>query len=57
MPAMILEEVMLHLPGGAQGDLSRLVARIDVEFVRRTLPHPGPENAFTVGGLVVVKDP
>ena len=45
-----LEEVMLHLPGGARTDLGRLIARIDDEFERRTLPNPGPPNAFTVGG-------
>lgn len=45
-----LEEVMLHLPRGARRDLGRLIARIDDEFERRTLPNPGPVNAFTVGG-------
>ncbi|MFD4754348.1 hypothetical protein [Streptomyces sp. NPDC058426] len=45
-----LEEVMLHLPHGARRDLGRLVARIDDEFERRTLPDPGPVNAVTVGG-------
>ncbi|MFJ7126129.1 hypothetical protein [Streptomyces sp. NPDC098101] len=37
-----LEEVMLHLPLGARRDLGRLVARIDEEFERRTLPNPRP---------------
>ncbi|MDH6544853.1 hypothetical protein [Streptomyces sp. SPB4] len=45
-----LEEVMLHLPRGARRDLGRLVARIDDEFERRTLPNPWPVNASTVGG-------
>ncbi|MFE9139533.1 hypothetical protein [Streptomyces sp. NPDC007355] len=31
---------MLHLPPGAQRDLGRLIARIDAEFERRTLPEP-----------------
>src|SRR6478609_1487082 len=37
-----LEEAMLHLPRGARTDLGRLIARIDDEFERRTLPNPGP---------------
>ncbi|MFE7572130.1 hypothetical protein ACFU76_35165 [Streptomyces sp. NPDC057539] len=45
-----LEEVLLHLPSGARRDLGQLIARIDDEFERRTLPNPGPVNAFTVGG-------
>lgn len=31
---------MLHLPPGAKRDLGRLIARIDEEFERRTLPEP-----------------
>lgn len=45
-----LEEAMLYLPRGARRDLGRLIARIDDEFEHRTLPSPGPVNAFTVGG-------
>jgi hypothetical protein len=33
-----LEWAMLHLPPGAKRDLGRLMARIDKEFQRRTLP-------------------
>jgi hypothetical protein len=44
-----LEEAMLHLPLGARRDLGRLIARIDGEFERRTLPNSAPVNAFTVG--------
>ncbi|MFB7905980.1 hypothetical protein ACFXPX_18350 [Kitasatospora sp. NPDC059146] len=35
-----LEWAMLHLPPGAKRDLGRLIARIDEEFERRTLPEP-----------------
>ncbi|MFJ6373748.1 MULTISPECIES: hypothetical protein [Streptomyces] len=35
-----LEWVMRHLPPGAKRDLGRLIARIDQEFERRTLPEP-----------------
>ncbi|MCX5397732.1 hypothetical protein [Streptomyces sp. NBC_00102] len=35
-----LEQAMLHLPPGAKRDLGRLVARIDAELERRTLPEP-----------------
>ncbi|MEU8773460.1 hypothetical protein [Streptomyces sp. NPDC048606] len=45
-----LEEAMLHLPRGARRDLGRLIARIDEEFERRTLPNPAPGTASTVGG-------
>ncbi|MFF2525696.1 hypothetical protein [Streptomyces liangshanensis] len=45
-----LEEAMRHLPRGARHDLGRLVARIDDEFERRTLPDPGLPRASTVGG-------
>ncbi|MFF5705502.1 hypothetical protein ACFY7H_23860 [Streptomyces sp. NPDC012794] len=45
-----LEEAMLHLPCGARRDLGLLIARIDDEFERRTLPSPGPVNDFTEGG-------
>ncbi|MBT2396608.1 hypothetical protein [Streptomyces sp. ISL-100] len=44
-----LEEAMLRLPRGAQRDLGRLIARIDDEFERRTLPDPGPVNERRVG--------
>ncbi|GEB57000.1 hypothetical protein SGA01_26050 [Streptomyces gardneri] len=46
----VLEEVMLHLPHGARHDLGRLIARIDDEFERRTLPDPGPVIDWTEGG-------
>ncbi|OLZ65558.1 hypothetical protein AV521_31370 [Streptomyces sp. IMTB 2501] len=45
-----LEEAMLRLPRGARRDLGLLIARIDDEFERRTLPDPGPVNEWTVGG-------
>ncbi|MFD8013551.1 hypothetical protein [Streptomyces sp. NPDC058955] len=45
-----LEEVMLHLPYGARRDLGRLIARIDDEFERRTLPDPGPVGEGKEGG-------
>ncbi|KOX28606.1 hypothetical protein ADL06_13510 [Streptomyces sp. NRRL F-6491] len=45
-----LAEVMLHLPHGARRDLGRLIARIDDEFERRTLPDPGPVSDWTEGG-------
>ncbi|MFE0641166.1 hypothetical protein ACFW2Y_06080 [Streptomyces sp. NPDC058877] len=35
-----LEQAVLRLPSGAQRDLGRLIARIDAEFERRTLPEP-----------------
>ncbi|MER6345100.1 hypothetical protein ACWC10_06000 [Streptomyces sp. NPDC001595] len=35
-----LERAMLLLPPGAERDLGRLIARIDAEFERRTLPEP-----------------
>ncbi|MFB7368251.1 hypothetical protein ACFC0D_00140 [Streptomyces sp. NPDC056222] len=45
-----LEEAMLHLPHGARRDLGRLIARIDDEFERRTLPNPWQANDRTAGG-------
>ncbi|WP_455361478.1 hypothetical protein [Streptomyces sp. SYSU K21746] len=45
-----LEQAMLHLPRGARRDLGRLIARIDDEFERRTLPDPGPASDWMVGG-------
>ncbi|MGW0291032.1 hypothetical protein [Streptomyces tuirus] len=44
-----LAEVLRYLPGGARADLGRLVARIDAEFERRTLPDPGPASEWTAG--------
>ncbi|WMD06179.1 hypothetical protein [Streptomyces sp. FXY-T5] len=44
-----LDEVLRHLPGGARVDLGRLVARIDAEFERRTLPDPGRTSERTAG--------
>ncbi|MEU6474273.1 hypothetical protein ABZ927_30005 [Streptomyces massasporeus] len=44
-----LDEVLRHLPGGARADLGRLVARIDAEFERRTLPDPGWASEWTAG--------
>ncbi|MFI2738798.1 hypothetical protein [Streptomyces sp. NPDC018711] len=35
-----LERAMRHLPPGAQRDLGRLIAHIDEELQRRTLPEP-----------------
>jgi hypothetical protein len=36
----VLEQALLHLPCGARRDVGRLIARIDAEFERRTLPEP-----------------
>jgi hypothetical protein len=44
-----LDEVLRRLPAGARRDLGRLVARIDAEFERRTLPDPGPVSDWAVG--------
>ncbi|MFJ3932013.1 MULTISPECIES: hypothetical protein [unclassified Streptomyces] len=44
-----LDDVMRHLPEGARADLGRLVARIDAEFERRTLPDPGRVPVSTAG--------
>ncbi|OPC78434.1 hypothetical protein B4N89_35845 [Embleya scabrispora] len=44
-----LEKVLRRLPEGARKDLGRLVARIDTEFERRTLPDPGPAVMWTAG--------
>ncbi|WP_311774553.1 hypothetical protein [Streptomyces sp. AK010] len=44
-----LDEVLRYLPGGARVDLGRLVARIDAEFERRTLPDPGRASEWTAG--------
>ncbi len=44
-----LDEVLRHLPGGARVDLGRLVARIDAEFERRTLPDPDWASEWTAG--------
>ncbi|GGV82368.1 hypothetical protein GCM10010228_56720 [Streptomyces massasporeus] len=44
-----LDEVLRYLPGGARVDLGRLVARIDAEFERRTLPDPGWASEWTAG--------
>ncbi|WP_053800239.1 hypothetical protein [Streptomyces rimosus] len=44
-----LEEVLRHLPRGARADLGRLVARIDTEYERRTLPDPGWVPEWTAG--------
>ncbi|KJK38284.1 hypothetical protein UK15_18010 [Streptomyces variegatus] len=44
-----LEVALRHLPGGARADLGRLVARIDAEFERRTLPKPGRVSEWTAG--------
>ncbi|MFB7360709.1 hypothetical protein [Streptomyces hydrogenans] len=48
-----LEEVMRHLPHGARRDLGRLIAHIDDEFERRTLPDPGPVSDWTVSDWTV----
>ncbi|MFJ5938894.1 hypothetical protein [Streptomyces sp. NPDC093071] len=45
-----LEKVMLHLPLGARRDLGRLIARIDEEFERRTLPNPRPVRVRALDG-------
>ncbi|MFD5743336.1 hypothetical protein ACFXJM_13670 [Streptomyces massasporeus] len=44
-----MDEVLRYLPGGARADLGRLVARIDAEFERRTLPDPGWASEWTAG--------
>jgi hypothetical protein len=44
-----LDAALRHLPRGARADLSRLVARIDAEFERRTLPNPGWVSEWTAG--------
>ncbi|MFD5163549.1 hypothetical protein ACFWMJ_36795 [Streptomyces hawaiiensis] len=44
-----LEVALRYLPGGARADLGRLVARIDAEFERRTLPNPGRVGEWTAG--------
>ncbi|MFE2298695.1 hypothetical protein ACFXAW_10890 [Streptomyces sp. NPDC059445] len=44
-----LEVALRYLPKGARADLGRLVARIDAEFERRTVPDPGPACAWTAG--------
>ncbi|MER5311553.1 hypothetical protein ABT034_27610 [Streptomyces sp. NPDC002773] len=49
MPAMIWKR-SCFTSRDARRDLGRLIARIDDEFERRTLPNPGPVDAFRMGG-------
>ncbi|MFJ4188428.1 hypothetical protein [Kitasatospora sp. NPDC089509] len=46
-----LEAVLRWLPAGARADLGRVVARLDEEFDRRSVPHPGLRMALPPWGV------